>query len=38
MNVPSDQLRLLEALLFASPAPLSEAELVERLDRHVLAA
>lgn len=31
MNAPSDQLRLLEALLFASPAPLSEAELVERL-------
>jgi segregation and condensation protein B len=31
MNGSSDQLRLLEALLFASPLPLSEAELAERL-------
>jgi len=31
MNAPADQLRLLEALLFAAPAPLSEAELSERL-------
>ena len=32
MTAPTDQLRLLEALLFAAPAPLSEAELAERLD------
>ena len=31
MNGPADQLRLLEALLFAAPAPLSEAELAERI-------
>jgi segregation and condensation protein B len=31
MNGSSHQLRLLEALLFASPLPLSEAELAERL-------
>ena len=31
MNGSSDQQRLLEALLFASPLPLSEAELAERL-------
>jgi segregation and condensation protein B len=31
MNGSADQLRLLEALLFAAPAPLSEAELAERL-------
>jgi segregation and condensation protein B len=31
MNGSADQLRLLEALLFASPLPLSEAELAERL-------
>jgi segregation and condensation protein B len=31
MNGSSDQLRLLEALLFASPLPLTEAELAERL-------
>src|SRR5205807_5425520 len=31
MNAPADQLRLLEALLFAAPMPLSEAELSERL-------
>jgi segregation and condensation protein B len=31
MTAPTDQLRLLEALLFAAPAPLSEAELAERL-------
>src|SRR5437588_9347905 len=30
MNGSADQLRLLEALLFAAPAPLSEAELAER--------
>ncbi|MBV9586807.1 MAG: SMC-Scp complex subunit ScpB [Alphaproteobacteria bacterium] len=35
MNALSDPLRLLEALLFASPAPLSEAELVERLGLEV---
>jgi segregation and condensation protein B len=32
MTAPTDQLRLLEALLFAAPAPLSETELAERLD------
>ena len=31
MNGLGDQQRLLEALLFAAPAPLSEAELAERL-------
>src|SRR5947207_28302 len=31
MNGSADQLRLLEALLFAAPAPLSEAELAERI-------
>jgi segregation and condensation protein B len=31
MTAPADQQRLLEALLFAAPAPLSEAELAERL-------
>ena len=31
MNARADQLRLLEALLFAAPMPLSEAELSERL-------
>jgi segregation and condensation protein B len=31
MNGSADQVRLLEALLFASPLPLSEAELAERL-------
>jgi segregation and condensation protein B len=31
MNGPADQLRLLEALLFAAPAPLSESEIAERL-------
>ena len=35
MNDSSDPLRLLEALLFASPTPLSEAELVERLGLEV---
>ena len=35
MNALSDPLRLLEALLFASPAPLSDAELVERLGLEV---
>ncbi|MBV8494940.1 MAG: SMC-Scp complex subunit ScpB [Alphaproteobacteria bacterium] len=35
MTASSDPLRLLEALLFASPAPLSEAELVERLGLEV---
>jgi segregation and condensation protein B len=31
MSGSADQLRLLEALLFAAPAPLSEAELAERI-------
>src|SRR5437868_7409992 len=31
MNGSADQLRLLEALLFAAPAPLSETELAERI-------
>ena len=31
MTAPPDQQRILEALLFAAPAPLSEAELAERL-------
>ena len=31
MTDPADQLRLLEALLFAAPAPLSEEELAQRL-------
>ncbi len=31
MTAPADQQRLLEALLFAAPAPLFEAELAERL-------
>jgi segregation and condensation protein B len=31
MTAPADQQRILEALLFAAPAPLSEAELAERL-------
>src|SRR5437764_11115709 len=31
MTAPADQQRVLEALLFAAPAPLSEAELAERL-------
>ena len=31
MNGSADQVRLLEALLFAAPAPLSEAELAERI-------
>ena len=31
MTAPPDQQRVLEALLFAAPAPLSEAELAERL-------
>jgi segregation and condensation protein B len=31
MTAPTDQLRLIEALLFAAPAPLSEMELAERL-------
>jgi segregation and condensation protein B len=31
MSEPADRVRLLEALLFAAPAPLSEAELAQRL-------
>ena len=31
MRKPADQVRLLEALLFAAPAPLAEAELTRRL-------
>ena len=31
MTLPAEQQRLLEALLFAAPAPLSEAEMAERI-------
>jgi segregation and condensation protein B len=31
MNAPSEELRLLEALLFAAPTPLADAELAQRL-------
>jgi segregation and condensation protein B len=31
MSEPADQVRLVEALLFAAPAPLAEAELAQRL-------